>query len=145
MKVNLLNLFNTPTKSTTASRLIASIDLSVNRVLTQTVPPRRIRDRTWLRNSTYLANGCNRSNTYHIMEKDTGKETNPRVLFGMAEVASVIPIFTGNSSFSDLPAGKGRGPTLTRPTDTLLPVTPGWNQGNDSGHYFLVFCLTMES
>ena len=26
----------------------------------------------------------------------------------MAEVASVIPVFTGNSSFSDLPAGKGR-------------------------------------
>ena len=39
MKVHLLNLFNTPTKSTTASRLIASIDLSVNRVLTQSVRP----------------------------------------------------------------------------------------------------------
>ena len=46
MKVNLLNLFNTATKPATESRLIASIELSANRVLTQMVPPRRIRDRT---------------------------------------------------------------------------------------------------
>ena len=64
MKVNLLNLFNTSTKPATESRLIASIELSVNRVLTQMVPPLRRRDRTLIRNSTYLANGCLGSNTY---------------------------------------------------------------------------------
>ena len=103
MKVNLLNLFNTATRSATESRLIASIELSVNRVLTQMVSPRRIRDRTLIRNSTYLANGCLGSNTYQIREKGTRKiNKNTRVKFGVAKVASVIPAFTGNSSFSDL-------------------------------------------
>ena len=64
MKVNLLNLFNTSTKPATESRLIAPIELSVNRVLTQMVPPRRRRDRTLIRNSTYLSSGCLGSNTY---------------------------------------------------------------------------------
>ena len=39
MKVNLLNLFNTSTKPATESRLIASIELSVNQVLTQWYRP----------------------------------------------------------------------------------------------------------
>ena len=73
MKVNLLNLFNTSTKPATESRLIASIELSVNRVLTQMVSPRRRRDRTLIRNSTYLANGCLGSNTYRKMGKGTRK------------------------------------------------------------------------
>jgi hypothetical protein len=54
MKVNLLNLFNTSTKPATESRLIASIELSVNRVLTQMVSPRRRRDRTLIRNSVVV-------------------------------------------------------------------------------------------
>ena len=92
MKVNLLNLFNTPTKPATESRLIASIDLSVNRVLTQIALPRRIRDRTWLRNSTYLARGCNGSNTYQITEKDTRK---------INETRSIIWNGGGRLSYSD--------------------------------------------
>ena len=47
----------------------------------------------------------------------------------MAEVASVIPIFTGNSSFSDLPAGKGRVLPLPARPVRYKPVIPGWNQG----------------
>ena len=46
----------------------------------------------------------NSRNSYH------GKKS--RVEFGMAAVASVIPAFTGNSSSSDRPAGKGPCPTL---------------------------------
>ena len=45
--------------------------------------------------------------------------------FGMAAVASVIPACTGNSSFSDQPAGRGRVlPSTTRPL-RWMPVTPG--------------------
>ena len=63
----------------------------------------------------------------------------------MAEVASVIPIFTGNSSFSDLPAGKGV--SYPHPPDRYAIASDTRVEPRERLRtlFSRIYCLTMES
>ena len=81
---------------------------------------------------------------YKLGTRNTRKTTT-RMKFGMAAVASVIPACTGNSSFSDQPAGRGRVlHSTTRPL-RWLPVKPGTTRKQLRTLFSRSFYPTVES